>query len=101
MKKEGSEGFNFPQGRVQASQSTRTAVEDLLTGQDIYTIGNAPTGHAPQGGDTVFFHRVEYLGNMSEPDLNLEGIQDYKWLTKEELVSEVETPWKNVIRDMC
>ena len=99
VKQEGKEGYNFPQGPVETSQTMREAVESLLDGLDIYAIGNAPTGHVGQGDQTIFFHRVEYLGKDDAPEID--GAEDYLWLTKDELVEMMQPAWRPVLKDMC
>jgi hypothetical protein len=47
----------------------------------------------------VFFHRVEYLDDKA--DTALDGVEDYKWLTKDELLDSVRAPWRDVLKDMC
>jgi len=99
VKRSGQDGYDFPQSPVGSCQTMRGAIEGLLDGLDVYALGNAPTGHVGQGDQTIFFHRVEYLGKEESPEI--EGVEDYMWLTKEELLQTVEPAWRPVLKDMC
>ena len=107
VKPHGGDGYEFPHGPVEDGETMREAAErqvgDMasLDVQLAYFIGNAPTGHVEkQDGNTVFFHRAEFLGDDEDLAAITDTVDDYKWVTKDELLELVDERSRKVLGNM-
>lgn len=88
--------WHFPEKIYENEETMRQCAEKALAGNvgtsmETYFVGNAPCGHlsTPSQPNSVrFFFRSQFLvGNVT---LSNRRLEDYAWVTKEELVNYVD-----------
>ncbi|KAJ3563185.1 hypothetical protein NP233_g9102 [Leucocoprinus birnbaumii] len=105
----GKDVWRFPQGGVDKSEFLHQAAHKQLLAQcgetmDTWIVSRNPIGvYKPTQTDAnapehvVFFYKGHIMAGQAAP---AEGIQDFAWLTKEEIEKQVDkTYWENV-KDM-
>ncbi|KAF8874638.1 60S ribosomal protein L17 [Gymnopilus junonius] len=109
---DGKNIWRFPQGGVEKGQFLHQAAQQDLLNEcgdkmDTWIVGKAPIGvHKPQPSQAetegqeqvVFFFKAHILAGQVAPAGN--SIQDFAWLTKQEIRTRVDEPYWNSIKDI-
>lgn len=109
MKKEReSYAWGFPQTERVESEKMRDAAARQLSetcgeALEVYTMGNAPIGHASYlyptavdsyDGAKVFYYKAQYLSGA------IESNHEYVWVTKSEMAEYLEQEYYNYIKHL-
>ncbi|KXN90472.1 54S ribosomal protein L17, mitochondrial, partial [Leucoagaricus sp. SymC.cos] len=108
-KENGKEVWRFPQGGVEKSQLLHQAAQEDLYAEcgenmDTWIVSRNPIGvykptqfepSAPE--HVVFFYKAHIMAGQVKP---AEGIQDFAWLTKQEIEKHVHKAYWQNVKDM-
>ncbi|MCJ1411808.1 54S ribosomal protein L17 mitochondrial [Ptychographa xylographoides] len=110
-------GWGFPCGELAKKETLHTAAERLLVqsagiNMNTWIVGNHPVGHynlkyaqprleqetkIEQLGAKTFFMKARIMAGQANLKDNKLGLQDFKWLAKDELEKEVQPQyWKHI-----
>lgn len=56
--------------------------------------------HSPRAGEKTFFMKARIFQGQADPKGNAMGVEDFKWLTKDEIQKEVSSRYWASIRNM-
>ncbi|KAF9452826.1 hypothetical protein P691DRAFT_696140 [Macrolepiota fuliginosa MF-IS2] len=108
-KENGKDVWRFPQGGVETTDFLHQAAQKDLhaecgEGIDTWIVSRAPIGvyKPPQSDpsapeDVVFFYKAHIMAGQVRP---AEGIQDFAWLTKQEIEQRLDKDYWGNVKDM-
>ncbi|MCJ1368923.1 54S ribosomal protein L17 mitochondrial [Loxospora ochrophaea] len=117
----GKEGrWGFPSAGLVGKESLHIAAERILVqaggiNMNTWVIGNVPVGHFnlnyPQAkvdlekkleqlGEKTFFMKARIMAGQADLKDNPLGLDDFKWLAKDEIQKEVHPQYWNAVRNM-
>ncbi|KAH8102896.1 60S ribosomal protein L17 [Cristinia sonorae] len=102
----GKEVWRFPHGDVKPEELLHDAARRDLHAEcgdhmDTWVVSRNPIGvyqPSPSEENYIFFYKAHILAGQVRPDGK--NIQDFAWLTKEEIESHVETEYWTGVKDM-
>ncbi|KAJ9667059.1 hypothetical protein H2201_002894 [Coniosporium apollinis] len=118
--KNGEGRWTFPCDRLIGREGLHLAAERILVqaggvNMNTWVVGNAPIGHFhadfPKGvmneeknveeiGEKIFFMKARIMAGQANLEQNKFGLQDFKWLAKEEVEKTVTARYWSAIRNM-
>ncbi|MCJ1258209.1 54S ribosomal protein L17 mitochondrial [Lignoscripta atroalba] len=113
-------GWRFPCGGLVGRESLYAAAERILVqgggiNMNTWIVGNSPVGHhnvnyrraiidqekkTEQLVEKTFFMKARIMAGQANLKDNKLGLEDYKWLAKEEIQKEVHPQYFNAVRNM-
>ncbi|KAF5330526.1 hypothetical protein D9619_005685 [Psilocybe cf. subviscida] len=101
--------WRFPQGGIEKGQLLHQAAQKDLEAEcgdqmDTWVVGKAPIGvhtlpsETPEQENVLFFYKAHIMSGQVHPEGK--HIQDFAWLTKEEISTKVEPTYWDSVRDI-
>ena len=84
----------------------RVLVQTAGVNMNTWIVGHVPVGHhivepsASRPGQKTFFMKARIMAGQADLKDNLFGLNDFKWLTKQELEKQVSRRYFSFIKNM-
>ncbi|KAA6414044.1 MAG: 50S ribosomal subunit L30 [Lasallia pustulata] len=118
--KGGKGGWTFPTTGLVPKEDLHTAAERIIVqagglNMNTWVVGNLPVGHQSidypktivdeekkieQLGEKTFFMKARIMGGQANLKDNKFGLEDFKWLAKDEIQKEVHPRYWSAVRNM-